>query len=136
MSNDRGRFFMWTILAPVSVQVSKNKKFILNLNQYRNAHHHTLDKAKKEFAEIVKPRLVDLPVFDKIRISYYLFAGTAQKCDVANVCSIVDKFFSDCLTATGRIPDDNYDHLTMVAYGWGGVDRGNARVEAIIERLA
>lgn len=127
---------MWTILAPTSVMVTKKKKFYLNLNQYRNAHHHTLDKAKKEFAEIVMPRLVDLPTLARIRISYWLFAGTAQKCDVANVCSIVDKFFSDCLTAAGKIPDDNYDHVPVVAYGWGGVERGNPRVEAVIERLA
>lgn len=126
---------MWIIEVPTSVMVTKTKKFQLNLNQYRNAHHHTLDKAKKEFAEIVKPKLSVLPVLAKIRISYWLFTGSNQKCDVANVCSIVDKFFSDCLTAAGRIPDDNYDHVPVVAYGWGGVEKGNPRVEVVIESV-
>lgn len=127
---------MWTIVVPTSVMVTQKKKFYLNLNGYRNAHHHTLDKAKKTFAEIVKPRLVDLPSLAQIRISYWLFTGTEQRCDVANVCSIVDKFFSDCLTAEGKIPDDNYDFVPVVAYGWGGVEKGNPRVEVVIESLA
>lgn len=126
---------MWTVITPTSVMVTKKKRFQLNLNQYRNVHHHTLDKAKKEFAEIVKPRLANLPQFQRVRISYWLFAGTHQKCDVANICSIVDKFFSDCLTAELKLPDDNYDHVPMVAYGWGGVEKGNPRVEVVIEQI-
>ena len=127
---------MWCVEAPIAVPVSKKKKFHLNLNQYRNAHHQTLNKAKIAFAEIMKERLTDVPFNDQIRISYVLFAGTNQLCDVANVCSIVDKFFSDCLSAEGKIPDDNRKHVPLVAYGWGGVDPGNGRVEIIIEKLA
>lgn len=127
---------MWVVSVPVKVMITKNKAFYLNLNQYRNAHHHTLDKAKKEFAEIVKPKLSSLPSLTRIRMSYILYPRTLQLCDVSNICSIVDKFFSDCLTTEHIIPDDNYNHVIMVAYGFGEVDKKNPRVEVIIESVA
>ena len=127
---------MWVIKAPLKVLTSRKKSFTLNLNQYRNAHHHLLDDAKKDFAEIMKPRLKGLPSLAHIRISYILCPRTAQLCDVSNICSVVDKFFSDCLTNEGKIPDDNYNHVIMVAYGFGGIDKHDPRVDIVIESVA
>ena len=127
---------MWVVSVPISVMVTKKKAFSLNLNQYRNANHFTLDKAKKEFADQVKSKLDNIPSLDKIRISYILYPKSQQLCDVSNICSIVDKFFSDCLTTKGIIPDDNYNHVKMVAYGFGEVDKLNPRCEVIIESIA
>lgn len=127
---------MWVVSVPISVPISKNTKFSLNLNQYRNAHHHTLNTAKVNFHEIVKKRLVGIPKLDKIRISYILYVKTRQLCDVANITSIVDKFFSDCLTAEGIIPDDNYNHVIMTASGFGGIDKDDPRVDVVIESVA
>jgi len=128
---------MWTIALPTSIQygVRKPKLFHLNLNVYRNAPFHLLSDMKVSFAEIVAPRIAHLPVMHQIRLSYYLVTGTRREPDVANVCCIVDKFFCDVLTKHGKIPDDNPTHLNMVAFGYGGYDKGNARVEVVIERL-
>ena len=129
---------MWTVSAPVQVLCTKKTKFNLNLNQYRNAHHYLLNDAKRDFAEIVKPRLraAGIPPLVQIRMSFILYTRTATLCDVSNVCSIVDKFFSDCLTAEQIIPDDNRNHVLMVAYGFGGIDRVDPRVDVIIEDMA
>lgn len=128
---------MWTIELPSSLQygVRKPKLFHLNLNVYRNAPFHLLSDMKVLFSEIVAPRVDHLPSMDQIRLSYYLITGTRREPDVANVCCIVDKFFCDVLTKQGKIPDDNPDHLSMVAFGFGGYEKGNARVEVVIERL-
>lgn len=131
---------MWEVSLPTKVRISDNKVkanryWNINLNQYRNANHFTLNAAKVNFAEIVAPRLAHIPPMERIRISYWLYTGTKALCDVANVCSIVDKFFCDVLTKEGIIPDDNYNNLIMVAFGFGGIDKSNPRVEAILERL-
>lgn len=126
---------MWVVSVPYRVLVNRKTAFVLNLNQYRNAHYHLLDDAKKDFAKIVKPKLVNIPKLEEVRMSYILFPRTKQLLDVANVCSIVDKFFSDCLVAEQILPDDNYNHVKMVAYGFGGIDKDNPRVDVIIERV-
>lgn len=124
---------MFKVSVPISVPVSKNKKFYLNLNQYRNAHHHTLAKAKVNYHEIVEPLLAHLPRFHRIELHYTLFTGTNQLCDVSNICTIVDKFFSDSLVTCGKIEDDNRQFVPSVRYCYGGVDKFNPRVEVTIE---
>jgi len=128
---------MWSIRLPSSIEygVRKKKNFHLNLNVYRNASFHLLSDMKVKFGEIVAPLLVDLPEMKQIRISYFLVVGSKREPDVANVCCIVDKFFCDVLTSQGKIPDDNPTHLQMVAYGFGGYEKGNGHVEALIECL-
>lgn len=124
---------MWTVDLPLQVQISKNKKFILNLNHYRNAHFHTTDPAKKNFKAIVGPLIRHIPFMDQVCITYTYFAPTQRLADVANVCSIVDKFFCDALVECHKLSDDNCKVVSEVRYRFGGVDRGNPRVEAIIE---
>jgi len=130
-------FSVWTIELPTFIEygVKKPKKFHINLNNYRNATFHLLSDMKVRFSELVAHRVAHLPPMEQIRISYFLMTGTKRTPDVANVCSIVDKFFCDVLTKQGVIPDDNPIHLSMVAYGFGGYEKGNPRVEAIIEKL-
>ena len=126
---------MWEVSVPIRVQVSRKKFWSLNLNQYRNTHHQTLSKAKIKFAAIVHPRLIHVPPLKRARFSYILYPGSAHEMDVANVCSIVDKFFSDVFVSAGKLPDDNIKFLPTVAYGFGHIDRLNPRVEVIIESL-
>ena len=128
---------MWTLNLPTYIPygVRKVRNFHLNLNVYRNASFHQLNDMKIKFAEQVAPLLTDLPKMEQIRISYWLVTGSKTTPDVANVCCIVDKFFCDVLVKEGVIPDDKPEYLSMVAFGYGGYDKGNPRVEAVIERL-
>lgn len=123
---------MYLVSVPISVPVSKKKHFYLNLNQYRNAHFHVLSKAKNVFHDIVKPKLRHLPKFERVCLTYTLFTRTEQLCDIANICCIVDKFFSDTLVSCGVIEDDNRKIVFSVVHNWGGVDKLDPRVEVSI----
>lgn len=121
-----------TINVPLCVPVTKKKKFYLNLNQYRNAHHFTLSKAKINFHDIVAPLLKGLPKFKTIHLIFTHFPGSEQLSDTSNVCSIVDKFFSDVLVSCEKIEDDNRNIVLSALYRYGGVDRTNPRCEVSI----
>jgi hypothetical protein len=126
---------MWTVQLPLAVQLSTNKWFMLNLNHYRNTHYRQLNQAKELFTQRVKPLLKDLPKLDRILIAYSLFTPNKRNVDTANVCSIVDKFFSDTLVEAGKLEDDNCRILPIVAFRFGGVDSANPRVEATIHSI-
>lgn len=123
---------MYMVSVPITVPVSKKKKFSLNLNQYRNAHHHTLAKAKEVFAELVEPLVKHLPQMPRVRLSYVLYAPSEQLVDTNNVCSIVDKFFSDVLVKAKRITDDNRKIVIGSEFHFGAVDRGSPRCEVTV----
>ncbi len=110
----------YLVQVPIKVPISKNKNFSLNLNAYRNAHYMVLNKAKHTFAELVSPKLKNLPNFSKCSLDYYLYLKTKRHLDVSNVCCIVDKFFSDVLVSTGHLPDDNYEFLKDIHFHFGG----------------
>lgn len=114
----------WTIEVPTSLQL-KNGKVYLNLNWYRNANFHILNKAKITFAELVSKKLTHLPKFEMVHLDYEIFAGTAREFDVANVGSIVDKFFSDTLVGVCKLEDDNYNVVLSARYRFGGISKGN-----------
>lgn len=124
---------MHTICLPLSIPVSGKTNFALNMNQYRNAHHMTLNKAKVMFKELVSPLVSALPVMERVKLTYTVFPKTAQLFDIGNVCCVVDKFFSDALVELGRLPDDNYRYLAQIDYRFGAIDRENPRVEVTIE---
>lgn len=124
---------MWDIILPTSIQVSAKTKFYLNLNQYRNAHFHTLNKAKVLFKDQVTPILKDVPHCQAVELIYTLFVGSETLLDTSNVCSIVDKFFCDTLSANGIIDDDNYLFVKAVDYRFGGKSKGNPHVVATIK---
>lgn len=123
---------MWTIRLPTTVKLGK-KSVPLNLNWYRNAHFRSLHAAKEAFHNLVKPTILHLDRMDQVHLTYTLFVGSKQLCDVPNVCCIVDKFFADTLVSASKIPDDNYTiHLTS-RYQFGGYEKGDPRVEVTIE---
>lgn len=124
-----------TVSVPISVQVSKARKFSLNLNQYRNAHFRTLDKAKKVFAQQVSPIIQPLPKFDQIALTFTLFPGKGVIPDTSNVCCIVEKFFNDALVEQGKIEDDNYKYVLGSQYLFGEKDIDNPRVEVKIHKV-
>ena len=115
-------------ISPLSVPVGK-KNFSLNLNIYRNAHHRTLSQAKINYKSLMSSQLQPRQKLDKISITYTLYPKIKRKMDISNVCSVTDKFFSDCLVEMGWLVDDNYLFLDRVVYVFGEVDKHNPRVE-------
>lgn len=129
---------MWTISVPLSIPISKNKNFSLNLNIYRNAHYRVLHTAKEKYTDLILDLLskASLPCLDVIRFEIKIFPASARLFDIANVGPIVSKFFDDALVAAGVIPDDNYTHVTSYTYIVGSIDRANPRAEITIIPLS
>ena len=86
---------MTEVISPLSVQVSSNKKFILNLNNYRNTHYQVLNKAKVQYKALIMPQLLNIGKFKRISIHYRLFPKTRRRTDIGNVVAVHKKFFED-----------------------------------------
>ena len=119
----------WTVRVPTSVVLvgkrTDDRKIYLNLNWYRNENFHTLNKVKVTFAELVSKDIQHLPKFEAVHLVYEVFAGTSREFDVANVGSIVDKFFSDALVSADKLEDDNYNVVLSASYRFGGIRKGD-----------
>ncbi len=124
-------------IAPLRVPKSKKKDFILNINQYRNAHWIVLNNSKVAFKDIMDERYPDeYELFNgKVKTIYTIFGGTNHKFDLPNVCSIVQKYFEDWLVSKGIIKDDNVSIVINCEYRFGGVDKTNPRAEITIENM-
>lgn len=119
---------------PYSIPIGKkDNKFYVNLNQYRNAHYHTLNSAKIAFKELISDQVKQLPKFNVIKLWYRVFAPSKRLVDTNNICSIADKFFCDALVEAGKLEDDNYNFLIETRFTFGGIDKENPRVEVEIE---
>ena len=130
----------YIINLPFSIPVNVPRKmdvhtFTLNLNKYRNAHYLVLSSAKKNFYLMMFPQVAKLPVMNTISITYTVYPKSKILLDIANVCSIVDKFFQDSLVKQKKIKDDNYLFVKKVSFQFGEVDKENARIEAEITEL-
>lgn len=120
------------IYCPLAVALTSNKNFNLNLNEYRNAHYYSLNKAKVTFKEVVQSQIDTLPLCNIIEIDYILYTRSSRLVDINNLISITDKFLCDAIVESGKLPDDNYNHLPRTSSSFGGIDRSNPRIEAHI----
>ena len=109
--------------------------FILNLNNYRNAHYLVLNRTKINYKTAMANQIQLLPVMDyPITIHYEIFAKTRRKLDIDNVVSVHKKYFQDALVEMGRIEDDDFDWIVGSSESYGGVDKDNPRVEITITK--
>jgi len=113
---------------PLYIEKKNGKKIHINLNNYRNYHHHTSNNVKKAYQEIAH-RKIPKQKHKQIKIKFTLYRADNRSCDLSNVCSIHDKFFCDALTKHGFIPDDSCEYIRSITYQYGGVDKNNGRVE-------
>ena len=120
---------------PTYVNVSKTNTKAVNLNIYRNLHYHHLNKQKQNFHDIVEPLLKNVPRADLVAIHYTIYAARNGRLDTMNVGSVLDKYFSDTLVESGKIPDDDYKHIIMVSFSFGGVSALDGYAEAEIFEL-
>jgi len=112
----------------------KDKKFILNLNTYRNTHQMILGQAKHIYADIVKG--IAPPVYfncAKVTMTYY--HGNKRRVDKSNPLSVIEKFMCDALTDIGYWEDDDSMHVPITVFKWGGVDKDNPRCEVEINEI-
>ena len=118
------------INCPLRVPISKKKDFILNINNYRNAHYRVLDKAKKQYFLAVKSQISRLPGWKRVKVKFTVYPRDRRKFDIANVTSIHNKFLLDAIVQLGKLPDDNYLYHVGSSDSYGRIDKNNPRVEA------
>ena len=130
---------------PLSVVIPRKKgdrKWILNLNSYRNTHFHILNQVKILYAQAVREaeRLFadGLPdgyeiLRSPLILTYTVYPADNRKFDLSNVCAVVDKFTCDALIELARLKDDNHKIIPAINYRFGKVDKENPRVELEIE---
>ncbi len=120
---------------PLEVYYSKNKKFILNLNNYRNAHYRILSNAKKIYAENLVDRISHPKYEEPVVLTYTYYAKSRRRLDVSNPCSIIDKFTCDALVKAEVLEDDSSKQIKKVIYKYGGIDKDNPRCELVIKKI-
>ena len=126
---------MYRFSSPLQIFVGK-RKFILNLNNYRNTHYRVLNNAKVTYKMYMKKQIEKLPKLQPpIQITYTVFKGDKRNCDIGNICSIHQKFFEDALVELGKLPDDNHNMVKRTIYEWGGIDKLNPCVMIMIEEV-
>lgn len=126
---------MYRFSSPLQIFVGK-RKFILNLNNYRNTHYRVLNNAKVTYKMYMKKQIEKLPRLQPpIQITYTVFKGDKRNCDIGNICSVHQKFFEDALVELGKLPDDNHNMIKRSIFEWGGIDRLNPCVQVMIEEV-
>lgn len=123
---------MYFVHLPLTLTTPGNSTWSLNLNIYRNTHYRTLNAMKRLFEVEVESSIRDIPVMDKISIEYVLYPKTSRALDIGNVLTVVDKFFSDLLVNTGKIPDDNFKHIIKISFAYGEPCPTNPHALALI----
>lgn len=116
-------------------KTKEDKQFILNLNNYRNAHYHILNQAKQIYKETMKHQINALPALTMVAVRFVFYPKTQRITDTANVCSIHEKFFMDAVVELGKLPGDDYRYHVETGYKFGYVDPHNPRVEAEIYKV-
>lgn len=125
------------IHSPLSISITKGKQFILNLNNYRNAHFQTLNKSKINYKQKLKEQIENEIYYplSRIGIIYIVHKGDNRRFDIGNICSVHQKYFEDALTELGKIPDDKSENIPITVFLSGDRDKGNPRVDIRIYDL-
>lgn len=124
----------YVITSPLYVYVGK-KKFMLNMNDYRNAHYQVLNKAKVEYKRLLRDEILQLPKMNVININYDVTLGDNRRHDGMNIVSVTSKFFLDALVEYGVLEDDNTKHVIHEEWNSRGVEKNNGKVEIYIKPL-
>jgi hypothetical protein len=116
------------IKAPLFVMVGK-KRFPINLNHFRNAYFHAINKSKILYKEQIQSQLKGLVLFPPLTITYTYYPPDKRLADLGNVLTIQSKYFEDALVELGYLEDDNYTFINRSIYKFGSMDRADPRVE-------
>ena len=109
----------------------KKKTNLLSLNVFRNLHHFSKNKVKKDYSEIVSEFVDTLPKYSVIQPSYTIYFNNNRKKDLDNYTFPMHKFLMDTLVERGVIADDHYDYVPKITTKFGGIGEENCVVVEI-----
>ena len=129
-----------TVSSPLAVflprKTMEDRKWILNLNVYRNTDRFTLNNVKIAYTDAMKKQITTLPNVGRVAVRFTLYPATRQQLDTPNICCVHDKFFMDAFVKAGKLEDDNFKFYVETGYKYGGVDKANPRVEIEIYEVS
>lgn len=124
------------ITTPLHVYVPRktvpDRRYLLNLNAYRNWQGHESNSIKKAFSLAMKDQLEGLKIETPVDIVFRLFKGSNRITDKSNFYSILSKFLFDSITEYGGWEDDNDNFIKTEIQMPTELDRENPRAEFII----
>lgn len=109
------------------------KVWLVGLNNYRNWHHHTSNKWKTEFHELVHSQLTPDTTFNRFTLNIDLYYR--RSCDPSNIVPLMEKVFLDALQDANVIPEDNVNHHISTTWTVIAQDKDNPRCEITIKEL-
>jgi|TARA_B110001469_G_scaffold104738_1_gene103764 Holliday junction resolvase RusA-like endonuclease len=114
----------------------RDKKQILNLNNYRNWMHIISNQIKIAYKDAMKDQLAaTVKLKAPITIEFTYWKPSNRRSDRANVLCIHEKFFCDALVEAGWIEDDSDEYLIKTTFKGGDLDRLNPRVDITITEV-
>ena len=101
------------------------------MNDLITKNKFTRNNLKVKFGETIHEQFTNVPSVNRIiKIHYKLYVKDKCRRDLRNFTSVISKFFEDCLTKEGVIPDDNVNVIGLCIDEYCGIDKGNPRIEA------
>ncbi len=136
------------IISPLAVFLPrvtmKDKKVILNLNNYRNQKFMVNDQCKKLHARAIEKYLMDSCVSwdttayyfnGPVNVTFQYFKPSKRISDKSNIYSVHSKYVYDALTNLGIWEDDNDDQIKEELLLPTIYDKANPRVEFVFTEI-
>ena len=127
------------IISPLYIDLprvrTKYKRMYLNMNKYGNTNTFTNDETKKLYKKIMSKQLKGVTIKTPCNIIYQVFRPTKTRLDKMNVIAVTSKYLLDAITELGCWEDDNDEFVKTETILPTEYDKGNGRVEIIIESI-
>jgi len=87
-------------------KTKKDKRILVWLNWYRNAHYIESNNVKHYYHQLIKEQVGDVKL-EQIKLEYKIYLHK-KNIDYMNIRSIMEKFFLDWLVVNWNLKDDNF----------------------------
>lgn len=126
-----------SLVTPMYIELErktkKNRRVAINMNSYGNVNHHINNEVKKRFKAIVSEQLKGVTIETPVNITYQVFKPSRRRLDKMNVIAVTSKYLLDAITELKCWEDDNDDYVKVETLLPTKYDKGNGRVEILIE---
>ena len=131
---------MVNVILPLHVDIPrarKNKRVFANMNGYKNFPHRLNTAVKDEYKRIIWEQLSDVreELNSPIQVTFNLYVNDKERCDLANICPVIEKYIDDAIVEYGLLRDDNVKYLKRIVYEFKGVDKSFPRCEVTYESM-
>lgn len=127
------------IISPLYIDLprktKKDKRVYINLNAYRNLHFLVNNQVKKMYLQAIREQINSKVIETPVTISYKVYKPTKRRLDKMNVIAVTSKYLLDAITELECWEDDNDEFVKTETILPTEYDKGNGRVEIIIESI-